>query len=96
MYNESIMSQQNKGNGPLGLFGICLLTYKSTNHIVILHTEIHCSSSRLFIIAVQIKGLLIAASCSPMITHHLPVIMAKVAESTAEVWVQLCSLKWKN
>ena len=65
----------------------------TTHHIITLHAEVNCSGSRLSVIIVQLKGLLIAAPRPPGIVCHLPVIMSKVAKCTTKVWVQLCSLK---
>lgn len=55
---------------------------KATNHVIALHAEIYCGSTRLGVTVIQIKCLLVAASRPAKILRHLSVIMSQVAERT--------------
>lgn len=80
------IGNNNHGSGILWLPGL-YLQHKVTHHVPLFHTEINCGSSRLHVLAVQLKGLLIAAPRPAPITCHLPVKVSKESENTAKAWV---------
>lgn len=66
---------------------------QSTNHVSLLHAEVHSGSSSLCISGVQLERFLVAASRSALVFGYFPVIMTQVAEHGAKMGIQLRSLE---
>lgn len=65
----------------------------STNHVSLLHAEVHSGSSCLCISGVQLKCFLVAAPGSALVFGHFPVVVTQVAEHRAKMGIQLGSLE---
>lgn len=66
---------------------------QSTNHVSLLHAEVHSGSASLSISGVQLKRFLVAPSSSTLVFDDFPVVVTQVAKHRAKMGIQLSSLK---
>lgn len=64
-----------------------------TNHVSLLHAEVHSGSSGLCVSGIQLKRFPVAASSSALVFGHFPVVVTQVAEHRAKTGIQLRSLE---